>query len=45
MQGKPTRWTIKTWVIADGNNEYLLKCKIYLRKREKKMKIFYWESK
>jgi hypothetical protein len=36
MAGRLNRWGIKAWGIADSINGYLLKCKICLRKEEKR---------
>jgi hypothetical protein len=42
MIGRPTKWGIKAWGIADRIDGCLLKCKIYLEKkrREMNMKLF-----
>jgi hypothetical protein len=34
LPGKPTKWGIKAWDIADSSNGYLLKCDIYKGKKE-----------
>jgi hypothetical protein len=34
LPGKPTKWGIKAWGIADSSNGYLLKCDIYKGKKE-----------
>lgn len=34
MPQKPTKWGIKVWTIADSITGYLLKCDIYLGKKE-----------
>jgi hypothetical protein len=36
IPGKPIKWGIKAWGIADSITGYLLKCKIYFRKKEKR---------
>ena len=34
LPGKPTKWGIKAWGLADSANGYLLKCDIYKGKKE-----------
>ena len=34
LPGKPTKWRIKAWGLADSANGYLLKCDIYKGKKE-----------
>ena len=34
LPGKPTKWGIKAWGIADSSNAYLTKCDIYKGKKE-----------
>ena len=34
LPGKPTKWGIKAWGLADSANGYLLKCEIYKGKKE-----------
>jgi hypothetical protein len=34
LLGKPTKWGIKAWGLADSANGYLLKCDIYRGKKE-----------
>jgi len=34
LPGKPTKWGIKAWGLADTANGYLLKCVIYKGKKE-----------
>ena len=36
MPGKPTKWGIKAWGIADSKTGYLLDCKIYLGCKEER---------
>lgn len=38
MPGKPTKWGIKAWGIADSKTGYLLDCKIYLGRKEERNK-------
>jgi len=34
LPGKPTKWGIKAWGLADSANGYLLKCEIYKGRKE-----------
>jgi len=34
LLGKPTKWGIKAWGLADSANGYLLKCEIYRGRKE-----------
>jgi hypothetical protein len=34
LLGKPTKWGIKAWGIADSSNGFLLKCNIYKGKEK-----------
>ena len=38
MPGKPTKWGLKAWGIADSKTGYLLNCKIYLGRKEDRNK-------
>ena len=35
LPGKPTKWGIKAWGLADSVNGYLLKCDIYKGEKKK----------
>jgi len=36
LPGKPTKWGIKAWSLADSANGYVLKCDIYKKKKKKR---------
>jgi len=44
LPGKPTKWGIKAWGLADSTNSYLLKCGIYKGKK-KFDETFYYGNK
>jgi len=41
LSGKPAKWGIKAWGLADSANGYLLKCDIYKEKKKFDNKTFY----
>jgi hypothetical protein len=41
LPGKPTKWGIKAWGLADSANGYLLKWDIYKEKKKLDNKTFY----
>jgi hypothetical protein len=42
LPGKPTKWAIKSWGLAESANSYLLKCDICKGKKKFDNKTFYW---
>ena len=44
LLGKPTKWGIKAWGLADSSNGYILKCDIYKGKKNRQQDLLLGEQ-